>query len=364
MALHLRSRIVSVAKPAIFLDPETNVVKWFPFALMLVLGPFYVTNARAQSSPPAADSRPRSCIIVGTVTDQNNDTVPDANVALKGRNLDAPLTAKSSGNGFFQFENLQSGTYQVTITAQGFATWISPVLTLYPGQYMIVKGSELHIEQALTTVNVASTAASSEEIAGEQIKSEEQQRIFGFIPNFLVNYDPNAEPLTPKLKFKLASKVIFDPVTVAGVAAFAAINQAGNTPNYPQGVKGYGERFGAAYADGFTDIMVGGALLPSLLHQDPRYFYQGTGTTNSRLRHALLSPFICRGDNGRWQPNYSTMGGDLTSAALANAYYPASNRGPGLFLGNFLINTGQRAMANIAQEFILRRVTSRPKTPK
>ena len=103
--------------------------------------------------------------------------------------------------------------------------------------------------------------------------------------------------------------------------------------------------------------MVGGAILPSLLHQDPRYFYQGTGTTKSRVLHAVSSPFITRGDNGQRQPNYSTLGGDLTTAALANAYYPASNRGVGLFFGNFFIATGQRALANVAQEFILRRIT-------
>jgi hypothetical protein len=98
--------------------------------------------------------------------------------------------------------------------------------------------------------------------------------------------------------------------------------------------------------------MIGGAILPSLLHQDPRYFYQGTGTNKSRALHALTSPFVCRGDNGQWQPNYSTIGGDLASAAISNAYYPASNRGVGLFLSNFLIGTSQRAAANLAQEFI------------
>jgi hypothetical protein len=55
------------------------------------------------------------------------------------------------------------------------------------------------------------------------------------------------------------------------------------------------------------------------------------------------------------------LGGDLASAALANAYYPESNRGVGLFLGNLLINTGQRAAANMAQEFILRRLTPKAK---
>ena len=108
-------------------------------------------------------------------------------------------------------------------------------------------------------------------------------------------------------------------------------------------------------------LMIGGAILPSLLHQDPRYFYQGTGTKKSRALHAISSTVICRGDDGSRQPNYSTIGGDLASAAISNAYYPASNRGVGLFLGNFLIATGQRAAANLAQEFILNRVTHKAK---
>jgi len=78
--------------------------------------------------------------------------------------------------------------------------------------------------------------------------------------------------------------------------------------------------------------------------------------------HAVSSPFVCYGDNGRRQPNYSTLGGDLATAAIANAYYPASNRGVrAVFLGNFFIATGQRALANVAQEFILRKITSKPK---
>jgi hypothetical protein len=226
---------------------------------------------------------------------------------------------------------------------------------------LILTGSKLNIAQALTTITVASPAASPEEIAREQVKAEEKQRIFGILPNFYVVYDRDVAPLTPKLKFKLATKVLFDPVTVIGVATFAGINQAADNPNYGQGAKGYAERFGAGYADGAIDIMVGGAILPSLLHQDPRYFYQGTGSNKSRALHALSSPFVCRGDNGRSQPNYSTLGGDLATAALANAYYPASNRGAGLFLGNFFIATGQRALANVAQEFVLRKITSKPK---
>ena len=334
-------------------------MRWrvFVFALVICLAGSRTSKAQEQLTALPDAPKPQPGIIVGTVTDVNNDSVPGATVALAGSALKDPRTVVSNDNGSFQFNDVEPGTYQVIVSAQGFANWTSPAIMLKPGQYAILPVSKLRIAEALTTITVASPAASSEEIAAEQVKVEEQQRIFGFIPNFYVTYDRNVVPLTPKLKFKLATKALFDPVTVIGVAGFAAINQAADNPNYGQGAKGYAERFGAGYADGAIDIMVGGAILPSLLHQDPRYFYQGTGTTKSRVLHAVSSPFITRGDNGQRQPNYSTLGGDLTTAALANAYYPASNRGVGLFLGNFFIGTGQRALANVAQEFILRKVT-------
>jgi hypothetical protein len=210
----------------------------------------------------------------------------------------------------------------------------------------------------MTTVNVVD---SPEKVATEQVKIEETQRIFGMIPNFYVVYDPNPVPLTTKLKFQLAVKSSTDVVTILGIAVLAAMNQAGDTPDYVQGWKGYGERFGAAAADSFSDIMIGGAILPSLLHQDPRYYYQGTGTNKSRTLHALSSPFVCRGDNGRLQPNYSSIGGDLGSAALSNAYYPASNRGAQLVFENLFLSTGERMVSSIMQEFVLPRLTPKAK---
>jgi len=321
-------------------------------------------TCKAQQQPIALPDVPKAQtgIIVGTVTDINDDTVAGATVVLEGPVQTDPRTVVTNGNGFFEFKDVEPGTtYHVTASAQGFANWTSPAVILKPGQYEILTGSKLHVAEALTTITVAAPVASPQEIAAEQVKVEEQQRIFGIIPNFYVVYNHDAAPLTAKLKFRLATKVLVDPVTIIGVATFAGINQAADNPNYGQGAKGYAERFGAGYADGAIDIMVGGAILPSLLHQDPRYFYQGTGTNKSRALHALSSPFVCRGDNGRLQPNYSTIGGDLASAALANAYYPESNRGPGLFLGNFFIATGQRALANVAQEFILRKLTPKAK---
>ena len=295
--------------------------------------------------------------IVGTAADVNGDPVPNAAVELKGSDSNDPRTVVTPDNGFFEFHQVKPGiSYEIRITAKDFADWSSEAITLDPGQFKIVGAIKLRIRPELTKVQVTYDPV---EVATEQFKAEQHQRVFGIIPNFYVTYEQDAAPLTAKMKFQLAFKVATDPVTVAGVAVVSASKQAANSPNYGQGWGAYGERFGATAADGFSDIMIGGAILPSLLHQDPRYFYQGTGSNGSRIRHAMFSPFVARGDNGRWQPNYSSIGGDLASSALSNLYYPQSNRGAGLVFGNFAIGTAERMGASLAQEFIIGKFTRR-----
>src|SRR5205823_4455608 len=295
-----------------------------------------ILAAIAMAAPlPAEDvnaPNPGAGRITGTVTDVDNDTVAGATVVLKGPVPGDPRTVVSDDDGFFELKGLEPGTYSVAVSANGFAAWTSPPIVVNPGQYVILTGSKLKIAEVMTSVSVD---YSPEEVALEQVRVEEEQRILGIFPNFYVVYDHDAAPLTTGLKFQLAFKTSSDPVTIIGVGAFAAINQAADTPDYGQGFKAYGERYGAVATDGLFDIMIGGAVLPSLLHQDPRYFFQGTGTNKSRALHAISNPFICRGDNGHMQPNYSSIGGDLASAALSNPYYPPSNRGAGLVFQNF-----------------------------
>ena len=288
--------------------------------------------------------------IVGTVTDTNGDVIPQATVAIQA-DSENPESAVSNDNGFFQLNNIIPGkAYQITVRAKGFADWKSSILPLAPGQFDILNDVRLTILGEETSVTVV---ASSEELAAEQVKIEEHQRVMGFIPNFYVSYDKNAVPLTPKLKFHLALKVAIDPVTFAGTGFVAAINQASRYPDYVEGMKGYGQRLGSTYLNGLSDIVVGGAILPSILHQDPRYFYQGTGSSKSRLIHALSSPIICRDDNGQWQPNYSSLGGYLASGAIANAYYPETNRGPGLLFRIFGLDLSANVANGVLQEFVI-----------
>jgi hypothetical protein len=311
-------------------------------------------------NPPASTGTdpagPDAADVSGTVSDVYGDVVPGATVSLEGTQASNRQSQAANDNGFFEFKNVAaSDAYRVTVRAEGFEPWISGPVGVTSGQFFSVSDIKLKLKNEVASVTVV---ANPEQIATEQVHLEEQQRVMGFIPNFYVVYDAeNAASLTTKLKFQMAYKVATDPVSIGGALLLAGMNQAGDTPNYQQGMKGYGQRFGAAYGNGVTDIMFGGAILPSIFHQDPRYFYQGTGTTKSRLMHALANPFICRGDNGRNEFNISSLGGDLISSALSNTYYPSSNRGPSLVFGGFALSTGEREVSSVIQEFVLRKLT-------
>ncbi|HVI09490.1 MAG TPA: carboxypeptidase-like regulatory domain-containing protein [Candidatus Binatia bacterium] len=320
--------------------------------LAMTLG---VCAASSAQGVEAGDQK--SAKLVGTVVDVNGNPVPKARVALAEPSADNRRTLSSQEGGFFEFDNVKPGIpYVLSVSAPGFADWTSAAITLEPGQFKIVPGIQLRIETQHTSVDVHYDPV---EVATEQFKAEEKQRVFGIIPNFYVTYEKDPAPFTAKMKFKMALKVSVDPVTAAGILFVAGAKQAGNSPKYGEGWGPFGERVGATTADGFSDIMIGGAILPSLLHQDPRYFYQGTGSNASRVRHAMLAPFVARGDNGKWQPNYSSLGGDLASSALANLYYPESNRGARLMFEDFAIGTAERIGASLAQEFLVGKITKR-----
>jgi carboxypeptidase family protein len=295
--------------------------------------------------------------ILGTVVDTSDDPIPGATVVLQGPAGDR-LTVVTKDDGGFAFHEATSGiAYQMTVTAEGFAEWTSSI-AVEPGQENTLADIKLRI---LAVQRAVTVSYSSKEVAVQQLKAEEQQRILRFIPNPYVVYDPHPEPLTAKMKFELAYKDFTHPVFFVRVGAWAGVQQANDTPKYRQGAIGYGERFGAGLADATTEGLFGNAILPSLLHQDPRYFYQGTGTKWSRSRHAMLAAFVCKGDNGASQPNYSTWGGSLIASSISTTYYPDSNRGPGHVFRTFGIGMSLHVVSSLAQEFIFDKFTSRGK---
>lgn len=319
------------------------------------------TAAAAQSAQPAAQQPDPQSLgrISGRVVDPTGTAIPGATVKLTRDDQFPDQQRQSDDDGQFSFANVAPGSFHLTITAEGFATQ-SFSANLQPAEPYIVPQIILPVATAATEIRVVPDQV---EVAEEQIKEQEKQRALGFIPNFYVSYIPNAAPLTPKQKFKLAAKTIVDPVTFGLTAAAAGLEQMDNDlGGYGQGAQGYAKRYGAAYADTVTGTMIGSAILPSLLKQDPRYFYKGTGTKRSRVLYALKTSVICKGDNGNWQANYSGILGSLAAGGISNLYYPSHDRGAGLTFENTLIGIGTTAAANILQEFVIRKLT--PSAPK
>jgi hypothetical protein len=329
-------------------------------ALLCVLLCCLAASAFAQENTPQAVA-PAAGSIAGTVLDPNGNVILSARIRLTlGKN--EAIETGPDGEGHFVFSNVLPGAFQVSVSAEGFVTQDYPG-ELQPGEALALPAMSLSIAGTTTEVHVNVTRY---ELAEEQIKIEETQRVLGVIPNYFVSYQQDTLPLRPKQKFELAWKTSVDPVTFAAAGAFAGVEQAQNTySGYGQGSKGFAKRYGASYGDAFIGVMVGGAILPSLFKQDPRYFYKGTGSTWSRIEYAIANAVVCKGDNGKWQLDYSGILGGLAAGGISNLYYPAKDRnGLGLTFQNTAISIGGSAIGNLFQEFLVRKLTPHAHAPQ
>ncbi len=308
-----------------------------------------------KASSPAADTG----VISGTVLDTNNDIIQGARVVLSDRS-GTEREMVSGPNGQFAFSVLAAGSYKVTITGNGMGTYMSPWLTMHAGEMRIVSPVVLPVAAAASSITVNGDHLEiDQEMADRQVEIAEEQRVWGVFPNFYSSYDWNAPPLGPKQKFKLAFRSMMDPMAFAGASGIAGYEQYYNIfPGYGRGLSGYAKRYGAAYANDFSGRMLASGVFASLFHQDPRYFYKGTGSFPSRTIYAISSAVITRDDRGRRRPNYSHVLGVFAAAALSNLYYPQASRGLTLTLVNGAVETAGNAGSNIAREFILKGITT------
>lgn len=300
----------------------------------------------------------------GTVISQDSSDISGATVKLCTADCQ---TATTNDDGFYQFHNVAPGTYTLNVTASGFGTYKRSI-TVGDEKFIDLPVVELKIPEVQSSV----TALTPREQAIEEVRAEEKQRILGFFPNFYVSYDPHPAPLSVGQKFHLAYKTTIDPTTPLFAAIAAGIQQQsgiyagdrrpdGTYTGWGYGGEAYAKRFGANMADAYSATFISNAILPSLFHQDPRYIYQGTGSTKSRAWHAIASAFVCPGDNGNKQFNYSFVLGNFMAAGLSNAYYPASDRGAKLTFVNAALNTVSASAGALIQEFVLDKITSRHK---
>lgn len=310
-----------------------------------------------QAGPQAAQpSNPQaSATITGKVIDQSGTTILGAKVALSRGDQSISQEVLTNEDGLFAFTGLPPGPFHVTISSPGL-TPQSFDDTLQPGQTYKFPLVMMTVATQVTEVHVTLT---QEEIATQEVKEEEKQRVLGFIPNYFVTFAPSAQPLPHKLKFHMAWKSASDPFTLGAVGALAGFEQATNKyKDYGQGFKGYSKRYGANYANVAAGTFISNAILPSLFKQDPRYFYRGTGSTRSRILYALRSAFVSRSDSGRWEPNYSDIIGSAATGGIANLYYPRRNRGGGLLLSVMFTRIGEITAASLFDEFLGPKFTS------
>jgi carboxypeptidase family protein len=301
---------------------------------------------------PAAEG---SASVAGTVLDQSGASVSGADVSLMPRDGTQSHMMVSGAGGEFSFIGTLPGSYFVIVNAKGFAVFTSAEFVIAALQAFEVP----NISLSLAATNMEVTVRPTDVIAAEEIRAEEKQRLVGILPNFYTSYVNDAAPLTWKQKFALATRGTFDPIAMVGVGFAAGVEQATNAfPGYGQGAEGYGKRFAAKFADGRSSDYLTHAIFPTLLHQDPRYYYQGSGTMKSRLLHAIGSAFFTRGDDGRTEPNYSYVLGDICSGALSNLYYPQANRGAHLVFSNAAVGLAGRVGGNILREFLPKHSTT------
>jgi hypothetical protein len=312
-------------------------------------------NSDPQNSAQQTSPAEGSASVAGTVLDVSGAAVPGAEVSLIHGDGTQLLTMVSEANGEFNFTKVPAGSYLVSVNAYGFAPFTSAEFAVAGQQDYEVPDVSLSI----ATANIEVTVRPTDLIAAEQIRAEEKQRLAGVIPNFFTSYIHDAAPLNWKQKFSLTARSAFDPVVYIGVGFGAGIEQATNAyPGYGQGAAGYRKRYAATFLDGRTSDFLTNAVFPALLHQDPRYYYQGSGSFKSRFMHAVGSVFAARSDAGRTVPNSSYLLGDMCAAALSNLYYPQANRGANLVFTNAAVGLAGRVGMNLFREFLSKRLTT------
>ena len=174
----------------------------------------------------------------------------------------------------------------------------------------------------------ADRSKSNADLKKQEETGTSNDRLFYALPNFLTVETKNVPPLTPGQKFKVVSRGAFDYIEFAWYAALAGISQAENSePGFGQGAEGYGKRYGAYFADGTIENYMVGAVLPSLLRQDPRYYRLGQGGFLHRTEYAVSRVFVTRSDSGHAQFNFSEIVGSAMASGISTySYHPRGDR--------------------------------------
>jgi hypothetical protein len=202
----------------------------------------------------------------------------------------------------------------------------------------------------------------------KEAEQKKNDRMFYVMPNYLtVANQAHVPPISWKEKFVITAKGSFDPYEFAIVGVLSGIRQAENAyPGFGQGWAGYGKRYGAAFADQVDGNIMVGAVFPTILKTDPRYFQMGKGRFMRRFGYALSRILITRRDSGGSMFNFPEFVGNATAITISTVYYPASDRSFTSGLNSWGVQMAVDAFGNELKEFwpdIHRFLSKRKRSP-
>jgi len=352
--------------------PRRKAILHCSYAAMAMIL-FLTANATAQETPRVSEevseaptpqtSTPSpldqaTASIAGTVADVQDAVIFGATINLENAATHEKRTTLSDEQGSFTFTSVSGGIFSITVQAKGFAPVVKTGISIHPGENYQLSPLTIQIAAATSTVQVG--AQTQYELAEAQIKAEEKQRFLFIVPNFYVSYISNPAPLTAGQKMSLAFRSMIDPYQFINTGVNAGWDQwRNNNSGYGQGAAGFARRYGADYGNVVSGTIIGAGLMPALLHQDPRYFYKGTGSVPSRIGYALFAIVRTKGDNGEWQPNYSGFLGGLAAGVISNSYLPHGDRKAiGNVIGGAFQSFALRGIGTLEEEFLARWVTT------
>ena len=181
---------------------------------------------------------------------------------------------------------------------------------------------------------------------------EDTMKILAKKSIFFPDLAADKRALSPLQKLQLATDNSIAPSTIAGDLIGAGIDQATNSlSGYGGGWGGYGKRFGSSIATGTTDQYFRTFLLPTALHQDPRYFVLLRGTPTKRILYAISRVLVTETDARTEQINWSEIGGALMAESFANVYLPSEERTVGKTFRRYGIRVGFDGAINVVKEY-------------
>lgn len=182
---------------------------------------------------------------------------------------------------------------------------------------------------------------------------QQPARILGIMPNYrAVSAGAVPPPPRPKEAFRIATENSFDYSSFVFVGITSLLAEGSDShPQLGKGVAG----FGRYYWRGFLDKTDGNYLvifaLPTVLHEDERYYAKGEGSILGRAVYAASRVLITPNYHGRNNFNGAEIFGRGISQGISLAYYPSSDRTAGALSEKYAYAVGRDALTNIVREF-------------